>query len=84
MGGAHDPEACRLRRAGVCTGGRDKGQSSCGPCRAVRRAEDAKQRARRRKAHACITCGESVAEGRRYCATHLAYFAAREAAKKAG
>ena len=51
--------------------------SRCPACRRKRREREAELRESRRKAKKCITCGESVVRGRRYCAAHLSYYAAR-------
>lgn len=84
MSGGHPPDACRLRRAGVCLGTREDGYSSCAPCRKARNAAEVSQRADRRKAAQCLTCGARAAKGRRYCRAHLAYYAERDRRRRAG
>lgn len=83
--GVHAPDACKLRRAGVCEGAREDGYSSCAPCREARRKAEAAERAERRKERRCllVSCDARAAKGRRYCARHLAYYAERDRVARA-
>jgi hypothetical protein len=60
-----------------------KGSSRCGPCAQSRRELEARQRTARRRNGLCVTCKAKVAAGRRYCATHLRYYAERAKAAAA-
>ena len=72
-------------------GSETDGSSRCDGCRKARNKAEAEKRAYRRENGLCLTCGAAVARtklqdaGRKrvrkpaaYCATHLAYYAARQ------
>jgi hypothetical protein len=77
--------------AGTCRGcGGETDGSRCEACKAERREQEAALRNDRRARGLCLTCGAPVAktklinggqkrvrEPARYCAKHLAYYAAR-------
>lgn len=69
----HSPDHCKACRVSAP----EPGHTRCTPCAALRRAHDAAERAARRTAGRCLTCAGKAAKGRRYCRTHLAYYAAR-------
>jgi hypothetical protein len=69
----HDSTHCKACRVSAP----EPGHTRCAPCAAARRDADAAERAARRASGRCLTCASKAAKGRRYCRTHLAYYAAR-------
>jgi hypothetical protein len=60
-----------------CGERRAPGRAKCPSCLEAAREKAAKVRRRRRQLKLCLTCGEKVVHGRRYCAADLAYYRER-------
>lgn len=60
-----------------CGGEPVVGRVRCKACLVQRRVEEGALRKERRAAKRCLTCGARAKKDRRYCVTHLAYYAAR-------
>ena len=60
-----------------CSNDHEPNRARCADCLARRRTEAAELAEGRRGKHKCVTCGAKAAKDRKYCATHLAYYAAR-------
>ena len=60
-----------------CGNDHEPDRARCADCLARRRAEAAELAEDRRARGKCVTCGAKAAKERKYCAPHLAYYAAR-------
>jgi len=60
------------------------GHRRCAPHLAERRALEARQRADRRAAGLCVTCGRGAVPGLSLCAHHREYYRARDESRRAG
>lgn len=66
-----------------CPEPREEDRTRCAKCARERRDVEARVREERRRKHACLVCSKPVKRDRRYCLTHLKYYAKRSALAKA-